>query len=41
MTAHEEIKTMNEYSMGSPRAEQLLQAARDLQPVLRERAEQC
>jgi 3-hydroxy-9,10-secoandrosta-1,3,5(10)-triene-9,17-dione monooxygenase len=41
MTAHEEISTMNEYSMGSPRAEQLLQAARDLQPVLRERAEQC
>ena len=32
---------MNEYSMGSPRAEQLLQAARNLQPVLRERAEQC
>ncbi|MCZ6831750.1 MAG: acyl-CoA dehydrogenase family protein [Gammaproteobacteria bacterium] len=41
MTAHEEIKAMNEYSMGSPRAEQLLQAARDLQPVLRERAELC
>ena len=41
MTAQEEIKTMNEYSMGSPRAEQLVQAARDLQPVLRERAELC
>ena len=38
MTAHEEINAMNEYSMGSPRAEQLLQAARDMQPVLRERA---
>ena len=30
-----------QYSMGSPRALQLLQAARDLQPVLRERAAQC
>ena len=29
------------YSMGSPRALALLQAARDLQPALRERAEQC
>ena len=27
MTAQEEIKTMNEYSMGSPRAEQLLHLA--------------
>jgi 3-hydroxy-9,10-secoandrosta-1,3,5(10)-triene-9,17-dione monooxygenase len=27
--------------MGSPRAEAMLQAARDLQPVLRERADQC
>lgn len=41
MTAHEEINAMNEYSMGSPRAEQLIQAARDLQPVLRERAAEC
>ncbi|CAA0126179.1 Flavin-dependent monooxygenase, oxygenase subunit HsaA [Halioglobus japonicus] len=30
-----------QFSMGSPRALQLLQAARDLQPVLRERAAQC
>lgn len=29
------------YSMGSPRALALLEAARDLQPVLHERAEQC
>jgi len=41
MTAHEEMNAMNEYSMGSPRAEQLLQAARDMQPVLRERAAEC
>lgn len=32
---------MNQYSMGSPRAEQLLQAARDMQPALRERAAEC
>ncbi|MCX2981900.1 flavin-dependent monooxygenase [Halieaceae bacterium IMCC14734] len=32
---------MNQYSMGSPRAEHLLQAARDMQPVLRERAAEC
>ena len=41
MTAQGEIISMNEYSMGSPRAEQLLQEARDLQPVLRERAAEC
>jgi 3-hydroxy-9,10-secoandrosta-1,3,5(10)-triene-9,17-dione monooxygenase len=41
MNAHEEIIAMSEYSMGSPRAEQLLQAARDMQPALRERAAQC
>jgi 3-hydroxy-9,10-secoandrosta-1,3,5(10)-triene-9,17-dione monooxygenase len=29
------------FSLGSPRAQALLQAARDLQPVLRERAAQC
>ncbi len=31
----------NQYSLGSPRAEQLLESARNLQPVLRERAAQC
>ena len=31
----------NQYSLGSPRAEQLLESARGLQPVLRERAAQC
>ncbi|WP_235015245.1 acyl-CoA dehydrogenase family protein [Oceanicoccus sp. KOV_DT_Chl] len=29
------------YSMGSPRAEELIQKAKELQPVLRERAAQC
>ncbi|MEZ5570907.1 MAG: acyl-CoA dehydrogenase family protein [Halioglobus sp.] len=29
------------YSMGSPRAVRLIEAARNLQPVLRERAQQC
>ena len=41
MTAHEEISMTNQYSLGSPRAEELLQAARNLQPVLRERSAQC
>lgn len=31
----------NQYSLGSPRAEELLAAARALQPVLRERQAQC
>ena len=31
----------NQYSLGSPRAEQLLESARSLQPVLRERAAEC
>ncbi len=41
MTAHQPLLPANEYSMGSIRAEDLLQKARDLQPVLRERAAQC
>ncbi len=41
MTAHEEISMTNQYSLGSPRAEELLANARALQPVLRERAAQC
>lgn len=40
MTAHQSIE-VNPYSLGSPRAEALLQAARDLQPVLLERAAQA
>ena len=41
MTAHEEITMSTEYSLGSPRANELLEKARALQPVLRERAAQC
>ncbi len=41
MTAHQPLLAPNEYSMGSVRAEELLQNARNLQPVLRERAAQC
>ena len=40
MTAHQEI-VVSPYSMGSPRAEELLANARALQPVLRERRERC
>jgi 3-hydroxy-9,10-secoandrosta-1,3,5(10)-triene-9,17-dione monooxygenase len=40
MTAHQEIP-VSPYSLGSPRAEELLASARALQPVLRERAAQC
>ena len=32
---------MSDYSMGSPRAEQLMAAARELGPALRERRGQC
>jgi 3-hydroxy-9,10-secoandrosta-1,3,5(10)-triene-9,17-dione monooxygenase len=41
MTAQDENTMTNQYSLGSPRAEQLLESARSLQPVLRERAAQC
>ena len=41
MTAQQPPLETSIYSMGSPRARQLLQAARDLQPVLRERAARC
>ncbi len=41
MTAHQPLLAPNEYSMGSARAEEMLQNARDLQPVLRDRAAQC
>jgi len=40
MTAHQEIP-VSPYSLGSPRAEELLANARALYPVLRERAERC
>jgi len=41
MSAHQNIVTPGPYSLGSPRAEELLSAARALEPVLRERAAQC
>ena len=41
MTAHQPLLAPNDYSMGSVRAEDMLQKARDMQPVLRERAAQC
>jgi 3-hydroxy-9,10-secoandrosta-1,3,5(10)-triene-9,17-dione monooxygenase len=40
-TAHEESTMTNQYSLGSPRAEELLAAARAMAPALRERAAQC
>ena len=40
MTAQQQI-AINPYGLGSPRAEQLLENARALQPVLRERRAQC
>jgi 3-hydroxy-9,10-secoandrosta-1,3,5(10)-triene-9,17-dione monooxygenase len=41
MTAHQPLLPASDYSMGSPRAQQLIQAARELQPILRERAGHC
>ncbi len=44
MTVHHELSADNaasEYSLGSARAEQLIRAAREMGPVLRERAAQC
>jgi 3-hydroxy-9,10-secoandrosta-1,3,5(10)-triene-9,17-dione monooxygenase len=41
MSAHQNIVNPSPYSLGSPRAEELLNAARALEPVLRERAAQC
>lgn len=41
MTVHQPQLDSSQYSLGSARAGQLLQAARDLQPVLRERAARC
>ncbi|MEE4660476.1 MAG: flavin-dependent monooxygenase [Halieaceae bacterium] len=41
MTAHQPIPVDSMYGLGSPRAQQLLEAARALQPVLRERRAQC
>ena len=40
-TTYSEMTMTNQYSLGSPRAEELLESARGLQPVLRERAAQC
>ena len=44
MTVHQELSAdsaASEYSLGSARAEQLIRAAREMGPVLRERAAQC
>ena len=44
MTIHHELSADNtaaQYSLGSARAEQLIRAAREMGPVLRERAAQC
>jgi 3-hydroxy-9,10-secoandrosta-1,3,5(10)-triene-9,17-dione monooxygenase len=44
MTSHQNINTSepaNEYSLGSQRAQELIEAARAMGPVLRERAAQC
>ena len=44
MTTHEKITgagAMNEYGLESPRARQLIAAARDMGPALRERAARC
>jgi 3-hydroxy-9,10-secoandrosta-1,3,5(10)-triene-9,17-dione monooxygenase len=44
MTIHQDIvmnECSNEYGLGSPRARQLIEAAQDMGPVLRQRAAQC
>ena len=41
MTAQQTLPVVSAYSLGSPRAEELLAAARAMQPVLRERRERC
>jgi 3-hydroxy-9,10-secoandrosta-1,3,5(10)-triene-9,17-dione monooxygenase len=44
MTIHEKLSTgeiMNEYGLESPRAQQLIAAARAMGPALRERRAQC